>query len=71
MEASNSTPNQHDDSASASASAKPRCAIIGSGLAGLVTSYLLQGDDRYNVTVFEQVRFRLDNTDKQSNPPLT
>ncbi|CZS81136.1 unnamed protein product [Fusarium graminearum] len=52
MEASNSTPNQHDDSASASA--KPRCAIIGSGLAGLVTSYLLQGDDRYNVTVFEQ-----------------
>lgn len=65
MEASNSTPHRHDDYA------KSRCAIIGSGLAGLVTSYLLQGDDRYNVTVFEQVRFRLDNSDRQSNPPLT
>jgi cation diffusion facilitator CzcD-associated flavoprotein CzcO len=36
--------------------AKCRCAIIGSGLSGLATGYLLQCDERYNnVTVFEQV----------------
>ncbi|KAG8672202.1 hypothetical protein FPOAC2_05570 [Fusarium poae] len=48
MEAQHSTPNRHNDSA------KYRCAIIGSGLAGLTNSYLLQGDERYNVAVFEQ-----------------
>ncbi|GKU07959.1 unnamed protein product [Fusarium langsethiae] len=49
MEAQNSTPDRHDDRT------KYRCAIIGSGLAGLTTCYLLQGDERYNnVTVFEQ-----------------
>ena len=35
-----------------------RVAIIGTGLAGLTTAYLLQNDDkqRYSVTIFEQVR---------------
>lgn len=32
-----------------------RVAVIGTGLAGLTTGYLLQGDERYNVTLFEQV----------------
>ncbi|CAG7558205.1 unnamed protein product [Fusarium equiseti] len=31
-----------------------RVAVIGTGLAGLTTGYLLQGDERYNVTLFEQ-----------------
>lgn len=37
---------------------KSRVAIIGTGLAGLTTGYLLQGDERkrYSVTLFEQVR---------------
>jgi protoporphyrinogen oxidase len=34
-----------------------RVAVIGTGLAGLTTAYLLQNDDqkRYQVTLFEQV----------------
>ncbi len=37
---------------------KERVAIIGTGLAGLTTAYLLQNDSkrRYEVTLFEQVR---------------
>jgi predicted NAD/FAD-binding protein len=37
---------------------KSRIAIIGTGLAGLTTGYLLQADERkrYSVTLFEQVR---------------
>lgn len=38
--------------------AKSRVAIIGTGLAGLTTAYLLHNDKqkRYEVTLFEQVR---------------
>lgn len=34
-----------------------RVAVVGTGLAGLTTAYLLQNDDqkRYSVTLFEQV----------------
>jgi protoporphyrinogen oxidase len=34
-----------------------RVAIVGTGLAGLTTAYILQNDDRkrYSVTLFEQV----------------
>lgn len=39
-----------------SISSSKRVAVIGTGLAGLTTGYLLQGDERYNVTLFEQVR---------------
>jgi predicted NAD/FAD-binding protein len=34
---------------------KSRVAIIGTGLAGLSSAYLIKGD-RYRVTLFEQVR---------------
>ncbi|RFN48008.1 hypothetical protein FIE12Z_7731 [Fusarium flagelliforme] len=37
-----------------SISISKRVAVIGTGLAGLTTGYLLQGDERYNVTLFEQ-----------------
>ncbi|RBR25639.1 uncharacterized protein FIESC28_01602 [Fusarium coffeatum] len=37
-----------------SISSSKRVAVIGTGLAGLTTGYLLQGDERYNVTLFEQ-----------------
>jgi predicted NAD/FAD-binding protein len=38
--------------------AKQKVAIVGSGMAGLVTAYLLHHDlcQRYSVTVFESVR---------------
>lgn len=37
---------------------RSRVAIIGTGLAGLTTAYLLQQDkqQRYHVTLFEQVK---------------
>jgi NADPH-dependent 2,4-dienoyl-CoA reductase/sulfur reductase-like enzyme len=40
--------------------AKQKVAIVGSGMAGLVTAYLLHHDlhQRYSVTVFESVRIR-------------
>ena len=40
-----------------------RVAVVGSGLAGLVTAYLLHHDreQRYDVTVFEEVRDRPDS----------
>ena len=43
---------------SARAPAQTRVAIIGTGLAGLTTAYLLQNDrqSRFKVTLFEQVR---------------
>jgi 2-polyprenyl-6-methoxyphenol hydroxylase-like FAD-dependent oxidoreductase len=43
------------------ASPTKKVAIIGTGLAGLTTAYLLQNDDqhRYSVTVFEQVSMDL------------
>jgi protoporphyrinogen oxidase len=36
---------------------KLRVAVVGSGMAGLVTAYLLHGDaeQRYDVTIFEEV----------------
>ncbi|KAF9766788.1 hypothetical protein IL306_000746 [Fusarium sp. DS 682] len=37
-----------------SKSTKTRVAIIGTGLAGLSSAYLIKGDDRYGVTLFEQ-----------------
>lgn len=48
----------HSQSAHAAPSRKSRVAIIGSGLAGLTTAYLVNHDDlkRYEVTLFEQVR---------------
>ena len=38
--------------------AKQKVAVVGSGMAGLVTAYLLHHDlqQRYSVTVFESVR---------------
>ena len=38
--------------------AKQKVAIVGSGMAGLVTAYLLHNDlrERYSVTIFESVR---------------
>jgi predicted NAD/FAD-binding protein len=46
------------DKQSIDGAGKSRVAIIGTGLAGLTTGYLLQGDERkrYSVTLFEQVR---------------
>ena len=40
------------------AARKSRVAIVGTGLAGLTTAYLLQNDQkqRYQVTLFEQVK---------------
>ncbi len=40
------------------AARKSRVAIVGTGLAGLTTAYLLQNDQkqRYEVTLFEQVK---------------
>jgi 2-polyprenyl-6-methoxyphenol hydroxylase-like FAD-dependent oxidoreductase len=42
----------------AKAKTKQTVAIVGSGMAGLVTAYLLHHDmhERYSVTVFESVR---------------
>lgn len=38
---------------------KPRVAVVGSGMAGLATAWLLQQDpeQRYEVEIFESVRF--------------
>lgn len=49
---------------------KTSVAIIGTGLAGLTTAYLLQNDEqqRYKVTLFEQVRLRLSLSDLNSLP---
>lgn len=42
---------------------KQKVAIVGSGMAGLVTAHLLSRDprQRYSVTVFESVRVCRDN----------
>lgn len=49
-----------DSSPRAEGPAQTRVAIIGTGLAGLTTAYLLQNDsrNRYSVTLFEQVSSR-------------
>lgn len=60
--------------------AQKRVAVIGTGLAGLTTAYLLRSDERgrYAVTLFEQVgwhpdkQHREDDTDSLTagRPPL-
>jgi len=35
---------------------RERVAVVGSGLAGLLSAYLLARDGRYAVTIFESVR---------------
>jgi 2-polyprenyl-6-methoxyphenol hydroxylase-like FAD-dependent oxidoreductase len=49
-----------EDKPQPDAARKTRVAIVGTGLAGLTTAYLLQNDDkrRYEVTLFEQVSSR-------------
>lgn len=50
---------QRPSDAESSPNPKIRVAIIGSGLAGLATAYLLHQDNRsrFDITLFEQVRF--------------
>lgn len=54
-------PLQRPPDAGPSAKPKIRVAIIGSGLAGLATAYLLHQDkrSRFDITLFEQVRLPL------------
>ena len=48
---------------SKTSNAKQKVAIVGSGMAGLVTARLLHNDihQRYSVTVFESVRMYVSN----------
>jgi predicted NAD/FAD-binding protein len=48
----------HQPQSTADGHRKSRVAVIGTGLAGLTTAYLLHHDKqkRYEVTLFEQVR---------------
>lgn len=52
----------HSEDETSNRPRKARVAIVGTGLAGLTTAYLLDHDEenRYQVTLFEQVRIAPD-----------